>query len=141
MSIFYWLIKEICYLSTLLIRYSEVISYIMQQYVLQNSLGFRKNGRLEGGPIVSTYHSCNTCGLTSPGSLNTCPICEGQRWMYDVLTILLGFTGPPCLDLNLKDPAIKGLKAFCRLFFNLAQPRLDLPTACLTFNCATLTRL
>ena len=56
----------------------------------------------------------NTSGLTAPGSLNTCPMCEGQRWIFNVPTMLLWYTRPPSLGLDPKDPAILGLKAFCQ---------------------------
>ena len=87
----------------------------------------------------------NTSGLTAPGSLNTCPMCEGQRWIFNVPTILLWYTGPPSLGLDPKDPAILGLEACWRLFVNLTQLGLDLPTTWLTVqtsvNHATLTPL
>ena len=69
--------------------------------------------------------------LTAPGS----PMCDGQRWILNVPTILLWYTRTPGLGLDPKDPAILGLKA-------LTQPELDTSTTRLTVqassNCATL---
>ena len=64
-------------------------------------LGSNKNGRLEvtqfSVPATSITVSvicrnakCNTPGLTVPGSLNSCPICEGQRWILNVPMRLYG---------------------------------------------------
>ena len=101
-------------------------------------LGSSRNGRLEvtqfSVPTTSGTVSVirrdakrNTSGLTAPGSLNTCPMCEGQRRIFNVPTILLWYTGPPSLCLDPKDPEILGLQACWRLFVNLAQLGLDLP--------------
>ena len=60
-------------------------------------LGFSKNGRLEvtqfSVPATSETVSlirrdalCNTTRLTAPGSINTCSMCEGQRW-YDIIVV------------------------------------------------------
>ena len=52
----------------------------------------------------------NTSGLTAPGSFNTCPMCEGQRLIFNMPIMLLWYTGPSSLGLNSKDSAILGLK-------------------------------
>ena len=80
-------------------------------------LGSSRNGILEVTPFSAPFTSgtvsvirrdalCNTSGLTAPGRLNTCPMCEGQRWIFNVSMILLWYTGPPSLGLDPKDPAI-----------------------------------
>ena len=80
-------------------------------------LGFSKNGRLEvtqfSVPATSETASvigrdalCNTTRLTAPGSINTCSMCEGQRWIFNVPTILLWYTDPPSLGLDAKDSEI-----------------------------------
>ena len=117
-------------------------------------LGSSNNGRLEvtrfSLPTTSGTVSVirrdakrNTLGLTAPGSLNTCPMCEKQRWVFNVPTMLLRYTGPPSLGLDPKDPAILGLKACWRLFVYLTQLGLDPQTTRLTVqassNCPTLT--
>ena len=125
--------------------------------ILAKLLVWSRNGRIDvirfSVPTTSGTVSViqrdakrNTSGLTAPGSLTTCPMCEGQRWLFNVLTILLlWYTEPPSLGHDLKDPAILGLKACWRLFVNLTQIGLDLPTAWLTVqassNCATLTNI
>ena len=55
--------------------------------------------------------SCNMPWLTVPGSLNACLMCEEQRWIFNVPTILLCYTEPPSLRFDLKDSAILGLEA------------------------------
>ena len=81
-----------------------------------------RNGRLEvtqfSVPTTSETVSVirkdaklNTSELTTPGSLNTSPMRDGQRWNFNVFTILLWNTGPPCLSLDPKAPAILRLKA------------------------------
>ena len=50
--------------------------------------------------------SYNTSRLTAPGSLNTGPICEGQRWIFNVPMMLLWYTEPPSFGLDPKDPSI-----------------------------------
>ena len=69
------------------------------------------------------------------------PMCEGQRWIFIVLMILLWYTGLPSLSFDPKDPASLGLEPCWRLIVNLAQLGLNLPTAWLTAqafsNCAT----
>ena len=123
--------------------------------ILAMLLGSSRNGRLEirGFSVPTTSGTisvirrnalCNTSGLTATGSLNTCPMREEQRWIFYVHTILLWYTQPPSLGLDPKDPAIfLGLEACWRLFVDLFQLGLDLPTAWLTVqassNCATLT--
>ena len=78
-----------------------------------------KNGRLEMTPfsvpitsgtvsVICRYALCNTSKLTAPGTLNTFSMCEGQRWIFNVLTILLWYTGLPSLGLDPKDPAVRG---------------------------------
>ena len=114
-------------------------------------LGSSKNGRLEvtrcSVPTTSGTVSViqRDAKLTAPGSLTTCQMCEGQRWIFNVPTILLWYTGPPSLGLDPKDPAILGLKAFWRILLTLTQLGLNLPTAWLTVqassNWATLTPL
>ena len=42
-------------------------------------------------------------GLTAPGS----PTREGQKWIFNVFTMLLWYTGTPSLVLDPKDPAIR----------------------------------
>ena len=85
----------------------------------------------------------NTSGATAPDSLNTCPKCERQRWIFTKPTIFIWYTGLPKLGLDPKDIAILGSKACCRHFVNLTQLGPDLPTAWLTVepscNCSTLT--
>ena len=122
-------------------------------------LGSSKNGRLEltlfSVPANSRTVSVilrdvkgNTSGLTAPDSFNTCPMCEGQRcegqkWIFNVPTMLLWCREPKSLGLNSKDPAFLGLKLCWRLFVTLTQLGLDPPTTRLTVqdssNCATLT--
>ena len=53
----------------------------------------------------------NTSGLRAPGSLNTCPMCEGQRQIFNVPMILLWYTGHPSLGLNSKNPVLFGIAA------------------------------
>ena len=48
----------------------------------------------------------DTSGLTAPGSLNTCPMCTRQRWIFNVPTILLWYTVHLNLGLDPKDPTI-----------------------------------
>ena len=122
--------------------------------ILAMLLGSSSNGRLEvtqfsipatSGTVSVIWRDAkrNTSRLTAPGGLNTCPMCEGQRSIFNEPTMLLWYIGPPCLGLDPKDPAILGLQACWRLFVNLTQLRFDLPW--LTFqafsNCATLTPL
>ena len=68
--------------------------------ILAMLLRSSQNGRLEmtqfsvpttSGTVsvIRRVAKCNTFGLTAPGSLNTCPMCEGQRWIFNVPTILL----------------------------------------------------
>ena len=45
--------------------------------------------------VIQNDAKCNLSGLTSPGSLNTRPMCEGQRWIFNLPMILLGYTGSP----------------------------------------------
>ena len=59
---------------------------------------------------------CSTCELTAPGSLNTCPMREGQEWIFNVPMILLRYTEPSSLGL---DPTQQYrvetlLKVFCQ---------------------------
>ena len=85
--------------------------------ILAMLLGSSRNGRLEVTPfsVPTTFGTvsvtqkdalCNTSRLTAPGSLSTCPMCEG--WIINVPTILLWYTS---LGLDPKGPAILGLKA------------------------------
>ena len=64
--------------------------------ILVMLIGSSRNGRLEVTPFsVSTTSRtvsvirrdalCNTSGLTAPGSLNTCPMCKCQRWIFTIL--------------------------------------------------------
>ena len=125
-------------------------------YMLAMLLESSKNGILELTqiPVPTTTQTVsvirrdakhNTSRLTAPGSLNTCSMCEGQRWIFNGPAILLWYTGPPSLGLDPKDPAILGLKAFWKILFTLTQLGLNLPTAWLTVqassNWATLTPL
>ena len=109
--------------------------------ILAMLLGLSRDDRLEvtqfSVPITSTTVSVirrdakrNTSGLTAPGSLNTGPMCEGQRWIFNVPTMLLWYTGLPSLGLDPKDPAILGLKACLKLFcqFDTAGTRSANPT-------------
>ena len=50
-------------------------------------------------------------GLTALGTLDTCPMCNGHRWIFNVFMILLFYTRPPSLGLDPRDPAIIGLEA------------------------------
>ena len=79
--------------------------------------------------VIQRKTKCNASELTAPGSLNTCPMCEGQRWIFKVPIILWWYTWPPSLGLDPRDPKLLGLKACLRLFVNLTQLGLDLPTA------------
>ena len=60
---------------------------------------------------------CNTSGLTALDSLNTCLMCERQRWIFNVPTILLWQTEPPSLGLNPKDPAIFRVRSLLKAFY------------------------
>ena len=103
--------------------------------ILAMLLGLRKNDRLEVNwfsvPTISGTVSVirrdalrNTSGLTAPDSINTCPLCEGQRWIFNVPTILVWYTwGPPSLRLDPKNSAILGLKACWRLFVSWDSTR------------------
>ena len=84
-------------------------------------LGSSRNGRLEvtrfSVPTTSGTVSVirrnakrNTSGLTAPGSLNTYPMCEEQRWIFNVCPMLLWYTGLPSLGINTKDLAISDWK-------------------------------
>ena len=88
----------------------------------QSLMTMGRNGRLEVSQfsvpttsgtvsVIQRDALCNKSRLTTPDSLNTCPMCEEQRWIFNVPSILLWYTGPPSLGLDLKDPAILGLKA------------------------------
>ena len=90
--------------------------------ILARMLGSSKNGRLEATPfsvptisetisVIRKDAKRNTSGLTAPGSLNTCPMCEGQRWIFKVPTILLWYRRPPSLGLNPNDLEFLKLKA------------------------------
>ena len=50
----------------------------------------------------------NTSELTAPGSLNTCPMCEGQRWIFNVSKFRSQSERPS----NFRVKSL--LKAFCR---------------------------
>ena len=67
--------------------------------------------------VIRSDALCNTSGLTAPGSLNTCSMCEGQKWIFNMSTILLSYTGPTSLGLDLKGSAILGLKPLLKAFF------------------------
>ena len=54
---------------------------------------------------------CNKSGLTAPVSLSTCPMCEEQRWIFNVPTKSLSYTGPR-LELDPKGLEILGF--FCQ---------------------------
>ena len=69
-------------------------------YILVMLLGSSRNGRLEvtqfSVPTTSGTVSVirrdalwNTSWLAALGSLNTCPMCESQKWIINVPTILL----------------------------------------------------
>ena len=71
--------------------------------ILAMLLGSSKNGRLEVTrfSVLTTFGTVsvirrdakrNTSGLTAPGSLNTCPMCEGQRSPRH-------YCGTPCLQV------------------------------------------
>ena len=110
--------------------------------------GSSRNGRLEVTsflvPTTSETVSVirrdaerNTSRLIAPGSLNTCPMCEGQRRIFNVHMILLWYTGPPSLDLDPRSPAILWLKTCWRFFVTLTQLRLDPSTAWLTVQASS----
>ena len=82
--------------------------------------------------VIQRDPLCNTSGLTAPGSINTCPMCEGQRGNFNVPVILLWYTGPPHVGLDPKKPAVLELRDYRRLFANFAQLRLNLPKRLLT---------
>ena len=125
----------------------------MTDCILATLLGSTRNGRLEVtsfavsttfGTVGATGRdaSCKIYELTAPGSIKTCPMCEGQRWIFNVPMILLWYTRAPGLVFDSREPAILELKVCRKLFFNLAQLGLDPSTARLTVhassNCATL---
>ena len=67
-------------------------------------LGSSKNGRLKVTQIsvpttsgtvsvIRRNAKCNTSGLTAPGSPNTSPMCNGQRWIFNVPTIVFVIYG------------------------------------------------
>ena len=93
-------------------------------------LGTSRNGRLEVSQYsVSTTSGAvsvirrdakrNTSRLTTPGSLNTWLMCEGQRWIFNVLTILFWYTGSPSFrprSEKLNNFRVRSLlKTFCHL--------------------------
>ena len=102
--------------------------------ILAMLFGLSMNGRLEltpfSVPTISRLVNVNRKGIkqkmsgqTVPGSLNACPMCKRQRWIFNVPMILLWYTGPPSLGLARKDPAILELKAYlccswqCSVYF------------------------
>ena len=107
------------------------VHYLINMTIIALLHGLSRNLRLEvtrfSVPTTSETFSviwrdakCNTSRLTAPGSLNTCLMCEEQRWIFNEPTISLWYTGPPpCLGLDPKDPEILGLKACWKLFVNL----------------------
>ena len=117
-------------------------------------LGTSRNGRLEVSQYsVSTTSGAvsvirrdakrNTSGLTAAGSLNTCPICEGQRWIFNVLTILFWYTKPPSFRPRSEKLNNFWVRSLLKTFCHMTQLELDLPTVWLTVyafsNCPTLT--
>ena len=114
-------------------------------FILVMVLELSTNGRLEvtwfSVPTTSGTVSViqrdakrNKLELTAPGSLNTCLMCKGQRWIFNVLTKLLWYTEPPSLGFDLKDSAILELKLVENIFVSsIRQPHdwqtKPLPTA------------
>ena len=56
--------------------------------------------------VIRRVALCNTPGLSAPGSFNTSPVFKGQTWIFNIPTILLWYTEPPSLGLDVKNPAI-----------------------------------
>ena len=79
-----------------------------------------------GNALIRSDVLCNTSGLTAPGSLNTCPMCEEQRWIFNICTIVRGTMGLQFRS-RLKKLSNLGLKARWSLFVNLAQQRPEPP--------------
>ena len=122
--------------------------------ILAMLLGSSRNGILEvtqfsipttsgTASVIRRNLKRNTSGLTAPGSLTLAPCVKGRGGFLTCPTVIQWYPGPPSLGLDPKDPAILRLEACWRLFINLAQLGLDLPTSWLAVqassNCATLT--
>ena len=124
-------------------------------YILAMLLGSSKNGRLvvnwrwpdsqfsttSGTTSVIRRDAVQkTFELTAPGGLNTWIKGEGQRWIVNGPTILLWYMMPLSLGF---DTAMIEPKACWKLFVNMTQLGLDMPTSWLTVqastNCAIVT--
>ena len=100
-------------------RLSVTVDY---DCILAMLLGSSRNGRLEvtqfSVPTTSGNCQCNPerckeqhIRADSTRQPYAYPMCEGQRWILNVPTILLWYTEPPSLGLDLKNPATLGLEA------------------------------
>ena len=76
-------------------------------------------------------------------NMSVLTMCEGQRWIFNVPTIILWHTRPFKFRSQSGRSSNIGLKACWSFFVSLAQPGLDLltmwSTAQAASNCATLT--
>ena len=98
--------------------------------ILAMLLGSSKNGRIEvnqfsalttSGTVSAIRRNAkrNTPRLTAPGSLNTSPMCEGQRWIFNVPTVLLWYTGPESLGLVFERPSNFRVKRLLKAFLSI----------------------
>ena len=80
--------------------------------ILTMLIGSSRNGRLEvtqfsvftsfgTASVILRDALCNPSGLTAPGSLNNCPMCEGQRWVFSVPMMIWWHVEPPERSSNL----------------------------------------
>ena len=125
-------------------------------FTLAMLLGSSRNGRLEVTrlSVPTTFGTvsvirrnalCNKSELTAPGSLNICPMCELQRWIFNEPLIILWYTWPSNWGHNPKDPAVSVkslLKAFSQ--FGTAKTRsvnsiIDNSSLLTLWNPGTLT--
>ena len=113
--------------------------------------GSKKNGRLEVTPFsVSTTSGtvsvirrnalCNTPGLTAPDSLNTCPMCNGQRWIFNMSTVLSMVHGASKFRSWSERPSNFRVKSLLKVLVNLTQLGLD-PIVNSRIDCPSLFQL
>ena len=87
----------------IVLKYKKQLS-VTSDYdcVLAMLFGSSRNGTLDVTQFsVATIFE--TAGAIRRDALyNTCPMCKGQRWIINMFTILLWYTGPPNLGINSK---------------------------------------
>ena len=104
-----------------------------------------KNASIKGLVSKKFLQTCGWAQTPSPTSATMCdpnmgntalPMCEGQRWIFNVPTILLWYTGPPSLGLVPKDHVVSQAK---NLVLTGNRTQVCTVRGKQAYHCATLT--